>query len=408
MSLDRFDGFDHFRHDQTYQKWVYESSIDQEGPTPPAPFADGLYTDYAWSMMNTGFGRVAWSHDYGYGGGVQRVVFGMHLRVGFSGLGSFSAHSDFFQLRYIGPGLSSPVKHLSFALKPDGAIEIVKGAGTIVGTTAAGTVSSTVYHYFDFEVSTSQVIRIWKDGVKIFEDLATYPFITGTDILAQYSLVGYCWEYFGQSYFVTDNFYLFSGGGDQPLGEIRVSTQFVNRTAPDLLVSNISRVVDPSIATHYTSLPFYGGMLLEQIAYPFSLQTMHDSDATYLTVAPGNTGQGRFQFARFQPVGTILALSVTMAVKGTGTLKPLLKKGSLSHTGSLKAVASPAGYVILQWIYLLDPTAGVSFNEQDFADGVWSFGFEAAASSSALRVTQLVVERIHLAGGGSTAEYSIR
>jgi hypothetical protein len=416
MSLVRFHAFDAALHNR--QTEAFDTLVSDQGDNLDGFYGSSSYyqEDLAFSVMNTGFGRSPYEHNFGNGsGGVSTLCFGMHLKTSRGTGGTFDGNSDFFQARHRDIMLTV-TKQFALAIRADGRIELWSGGtgsnftGTLRAATDPGVVEQDVYHWFEFVVTSPAGIQIYRDGSLILDEAGAQT-VKGGIAPTTYTLAGFVWENFGFPMFVADNFYLRNDA--VLMGEKRNTTNYPtdDDTIADIEVSNLTPVLHPSLTVLFAGLPTYAGMILERKNFPYTGCAYHDEDNSSLRVAAGDTGRGVFRFLRWFPVGTIDALSVTIAFRGaTGSaghrIRPIIR-GSVDSYGDWYDFDGSNRYTIKQWIFTVDPENSDPWDEEDFSNQFWTFGFEIEGGSNVAYVSQLTVERMHEAGTGATADYAI-
>lgn len=418
LGLVRFDGFDHLEHNHIGQKYLYNNGFDQGNSSDGKFASDTHWLDKAFNIFNTAFGRTTWDHDFGAGvTSVTKIVCGMWLRNGDGLGGSFSGNSDFFQLRYA-DGSNMYWKQLAFAMRSTNKIEIWRGgpagtvetvtsnfAGTLVGSTAANVLTQD-YNFFEFEITAPLGVRIRKNGTVIFND-ATIPTTNATAPAQAFNRVGKCWESLGNQFYDADAYYLYDATGivgNAWLGETRVTTWFTSADAAlaDFLITDPATLKPNTLGGTYTSLPPYSSRLFERFNYPVPGNHWDDGDSSYIEQATNTGSEALFRMARYFPVGNVLAVSITP------TLRSLSATNATYWLEALKTSSNEFGpfsigssYRTPQLILLTDPESGLAWKEADFVSGAWKFGIRLQSpSDAATRVSQFVVEVLHLAAGG--------
>lgn len=426
LGLVRFDGFDHLEHNHVGQKYTYNNGFDQGGSSDGRFASDSNWLDKGFNIFNTAFGRTTWDHDFGQGtSSVTKIVFGMWLRNGDGTGGPFSGGSDFFQLRYVnGGGLFW--KQLSFAMRSTNKIEIWRGgpagsiesvtsnfSGTLVGQTADNVLTQD-YNFFEFEVTAPLGVRIRKNGALIFND-ATVPTTHATAPAQAFNRVGKCWESLGNQFYDADAYYLFDAtgiAGDAWIGATRVTTWFTsaNQSLADFDISDLVTLKPNSLGGVYTSLPPYSSRLFERFNYPVPGNHFDDGDSSYIEQDANTGAQALFRMARYFPVGGVLALSITPTLRSLSGTNAAQFWVEALNTGTNETGPFSVGnaYKTKQVIFITDPETGLPWKEVDFVSGAWKFGIRLQSPTDApCRVSQLVVEVLHLASGGAGARYRV-
>jgi hypothetical protein len=353
--------------------------------------------------MNTGFGRT--KYEYAWPSNTGTVIAGFHFKPTHGLGGAFAGDSEFFQWRTV-PNSGGPQKQVTAAIRSDGRLEFWKGgtsnfSGTLIHSTAAGVFTDSTWCHLELKVSSGQGVWAKKNGVYIVNE-PTLPTTQGDHFFTH---AGYCWESFGFNGYTIDNYYLLDGasGLSDFLGECRVTTQWPNA---DIEYGDwVPNTPPPSPPYVYGSDRV--SRVFERYTYPFTVTNWPDGDTSYIELPAGHTSALYFRFNRFLPAGTVLGTQVAATLRSLG-VADMIFKGILRQDTDTNLSDQLYGPQDSTYWTKAAPVTSLTFDEQDFADGRWTFGMQPLTNPGGTRLTQLVVERLHLAGQGAGSLCEVR
>ncbi len=395
------DSFDHFLingDDRINGKYATIGGVQAVRlPGRYDPDTDGnpsSYEDSAYALMNTAFGRI--SHNYSFAGLASGAVFfGVDIRPANLSGGAFATDSDFITLSGYDSFSSTFKEQAKIAIRNDGRLQVWKSTGTnftgtMLAELPAGTLADNVWHRLEIRFTDSTlVLRL--DGVEMLD--LDDSMVSGTDGISR---VGICWESFGNNAMVYDNLAVWDTSGalcNDWIGDAQVAANYVDDTeAADV----------PTGAWTPTT-----GTSLEEMVdeRPIADANYHDFDTTVIEASADASVV--FKCRRFFPYGEILGVAVNIVTKcPTATTLSAVVRGASDFVNTGISFSSST-YRIVQFPYTFDPEGGIQWQQDDFIDQRWRFGAALASPLGPVKITQLVVEVLHVRTGGPLAFYGV-
>ncbi len=407
MSLRFFCGADFF--DYGRMDLFFRTSGSIQGSNQAGVFsADSRYVDYSMNFLNSGFSRFTAEIPL-IDTQPEGVTFGFYLKID-RAFGSWDANLDVFQLRYQAADGDPITRHLAINISADRRLRFFK-AGTVNNTgdmiyqTDPGFIESG-FHWYEFQIKNSgpDNLRVWVDGDTDPTIEATVSTVNGTTA-ATYSLAGFVFDQLGFNNITWDNFYLRDDASEDRYGPVRVTLHSI-KNAPDgdLFIGGWG------VGGSMELMPTWGGRLRELIAYPAFFTRPPDDDNSYMFTNM-NDQKAIFRFERYWPVGPIISLALSMVAKtasgSPAKIAGLVRRFSFDYLSGEFDVPGGDVYRGIQIQYEAPPSGGDSWVEQELVSGDFTFGFSGSkAPDNTLRVTQFVVQMLHLISG-SGSEYRI-
>lgn len=342
-----------------------------------------------WDVMNTGFGRIRMERDIATAP-VSKCVGSFYVK--FNGSAEIK-DSGFYVLRN---GNNPGVRVMELACRKSatdnyqGGFELWTSnnslqqhnfEGTMVDSTATDIIQFDTWMHVEV-VFDSGLVSVFVDSVKVME--AT---VLGTSITRH----GHLWESFGFNHLNVDDYVFQVGADSERLGvKHRVTTLWPSSDA----LNNWYASGSP----HYTQLVDRTGV------------------NPYTYVALASTGYELFGWETAYPVGSILALQVSLFASPkssslSSSVQDLFRLGPAGSLDSVSEIHIPPylsrettetqRQIFANAIHVVDPS-GAAWKEEDWI-GQWYAGL--TSGSGPAQVSQLVIERLHILTGGAGARY---